>query len=190
MVDGTQDRPTGPRRFGLFAVAAVMGAALAACSAAGTATARPPSGPVVSAVENAAFGTILSSGGKTVYTLVPSSTACDSACTRIWPELVLPSGVTTATAGSGVRASDLGTVDRGGVRQVTYAGKPLYFFAEDTAAGQAKGNITDVWGKWSVVPAAGPAGNVEQAPTTAAPVPTTVPTTTTTAPGVGGGAGF
>ena len=168
MGHGTRDGLSGPRRFVCVAGAAVMGAALAACSSAGTGATRPRSGPVVSAVENAAFGTILSSGGRTLYTLVPSGTACDAACTRIWPELVLPSGATTASAGSGVRASDLGTVARGGgVRQVTYAGKPLYFFAEDTAAGQVKGNITDVWGKWSVVALARPAGKVEPAPTTA-----------------------
>lgn len=213
MGHGTRDGLTGPRRFGLLAGAAVMGVALAACSSAGTGATRPRSGPVVSAVENAAFGTILSSGGKTLYTLVPSSTACDAACTKIWPELVVPSGATTASAGNGVRASDLGTVGRGGgVRQVTYSGKPLYFFAEDSAAGQAKGNITDVWGKWSVVALARPASNVEPAPTTspstsapagaapaggtpastAPPVPTTaaavptsaapVPTTTAPAP--------
>ena len=50
---------------------------------------------------------------------------------------MLPKGVTKATAGTGVSASKLGTVTRsGGVLQVTYGGKPLYWFVGDTAAGQ------------------------------------------------------
>ena len=64
---------------------------------------------------------------------------------------MLPKGVTKATAGTGVNASKLGTVKRGGALQVTYAGKPLYRFVEDTSASQVNGNITDTWGKWSVV---------------------------------------
>jgi predicted lipoprotein with Yx(FWY)xxD motif len=99
----------------------------------------------------AKFGKILVSG-KTVYTLKASGTACAAACLKVWPELVLPMGVTKATAGSGVSASKLGTITRsGGVLQVTYGGKPLYTFVGDTGAGQAKGNVTDTWGKWSVV---------------------------------------
>ena len=58
-------------------------------------------------------GTILVSG-KTVYTLKPSKTACSTACLKIWPALMLPKGVTKATAGKGVSASKLGTVKRSG----------------------------------------------------------------------------
>jgi uncharacterized membrane protein YgcG len=64
---------------------------------------------------------------------------------------VLPAGVTKAKAGSGVTASKLGTVKRNGVVQVTYGGKPLYFFIGDSAAGQVNGVVTDTWGKWSAV---------------------------------------
>ena len=135
---------------------------------------------VVSTAQNANFGTILVSG-KTLYTLQPSSTPCTAACLQIWPELVLPSGVTAATAGSGVKASSLGTVNRGnGVLQVTYAGKPLYLFSEDTAAGQVNGNITDTWGTWSPV---------STSSTPASSGSKTNSTTTTAVPG-SGGAGF
>ena len=34
---------------------------------------------------------------------------------------------------------------------MTYAGKPLYYFSGDTAAGQVHGNVTDTWGKWTAV---------------------------------------
>jgi predicted lipoprotein with Yx(FWY)xxD motif len=106
---------------------------------------------VVSTTKNATLGTILVSG-RTVYTLKPSKTLCSTQCLKIWPALTLPSGVTKARAGSGVKASKLGTVKRnGGALQVTYSGKPLYFFSGDTGAGQVHGNITDTWGKWSDV---------------------------------------
>ena len=36
-------------------------------------------------------------------------------------------------------------------------GKRLYWFVDDTAPGQVNGNITDKWGKWSVVVLAKPA---------------------------------
>jgi predicted lipoprotein with Yx(FWY)xxD motif len=108
------------------------------------------SGVTVSTTKNAKMGTILVSG-KTLYTLKPSSTACTAACLKVWPALVLPAGVTKAKAGSGVTASKLGTVKRNGVVQVTYGGKPLYFFIGDSAAGQVNGVVTDTWGKWSAV---------------------------------------
>ncbi len=52
---------------------------------------------------------------------------------------MLPAGVTKAKAGPGVKAAKLGTVKRNGVVQVTYGGKPLYFFVGDTAAGPGEG---------------------------------------------------
>jgi predicted lipoprotein with Yx(FWY)xxD motif len=129
------------------AIVAVGGISLAviASSEAGAAT-----GVTVSTTKNAKVGTILVSG-KTLYTLKPSSTACTAACLKIWPALVLPTGVTKAKAGSGVTASKLGTVKHNGVVQVTYGGKPLYFFAGDTAGGQVNGVVTDTWGKWTAV---------------------------------------
>ena len=107
-------------------------------------------GVTVSTAKNTKVGTVLVSG-KTVYTLKPSSTACTAACLKVWPALVLPAGVTKAKAGPGVKAAKLGTVKRNGVVQVTYGGKPLYYFAGDSTGGQVNGNITDTWGKWSAV---------------------------------------
>jgi predicted lipoprotein with Yx(FWY)xxD motif len=150
MQKNRQDRRAA-RRAGLArwvgAMVAVGGISLSvvASSEAGAA-----SGVTVSTTKNAKVGTFLVSG-KTLYTLKPSSTACTSACLKVWPALVLPAGVTKANAGSGVSASKLGTVKRNGVVQVTYGGKPLYFFVGDTKAGQVNGVVTDTWGKWSAV---------------------------------------
>ena len=105
-------------RLGLAALAlGGLSAALIAVDSAGAAT-HAAKTVVVSTAKSAKFGTILVSG-KTVYTLKPSKTACTATCLKVWPALVLPKGVTKATAGSGVSASKLGTVTRaGGVRQV------------------------------------------------------------------------
>jgi predicted lipoprotein with Yx(FWY)xxD motif len=106
---------------------------------------------VVSTAKSAKFGKILVSG-KTLYTLKPSKTACTVACMKVWAALVLPTGAAKATAGSGVSASKLGSVIRaGGVHQVTYSGKALYWFSGDSGPGQVNGNVTDEWGKWSAV---------------------------------------
>jgi len=120
-------------------------------------TAGAASSVVVSTTKNAKLGTILVSG-KTLYTLKANATPCSNQCVKIWPPLVLPDGVTAATAGSGVNAAKLGTIRRsGGELQVTYAGKALYSFVGDKAAGQVHGDVTDTWGKWSVVVTSKPA---------------------------------
>jgi len=144
--------PGGPLRRLALAAFAVGGlsAALVGVDAAGAAT-KTAKTVVVSTAKNPKLGTILVSG-KTVYTLKPSKTACTAACLKVWPALVLPTGVTKATAGSGVSASKLGSVTRsGGVHQVTYQGKPLYFFSGDSGTGVVNGDVTDEWGKWTAV---------------------------------------
>jgi predicted lipoprotein with Yx(FWY)xxD motif len=157
MKQGTPDRsathkvPLGRMASAVVALGGLSGLVLA------DGTAGAASRVVVSTTKNAKFGTILVSG-KTVYTLKASKTACSTQCLKIWPALMLPKGVAKATAGKGVSASKLGTVKRsGGALQVTYAGKPLYWFVGDTGAGQVHGNLTNTWGKWSVVATAKPA---------------------------------
>ena len=131
---------------------------------------------VLSTIQTSTYGTILFSG-KTVYTLKASNVACTAKCQRIWPLLLLPKGVTKATAGRGVSAAKIGTVMRkGGARQVTYSGKPLYWFEFDSAPGQVNGNITDTWGKWSVVVMTTPAG---ASPVTGPTLPQSGTTTST-----------
>ena len=136
-----------------------LAASFAAARPAGAATAT-----AVSTTQNSQFGTILVSG-KTVYTLKASKTPCTAACLKVWPEVLLPKGTTKPSAGSGVNAAKLGTIKRsGGALQVTYFGKPLYYFAGDSGAGQANGNITDPWGKWSVVTPSGTAATASSSP--------------------------
>ena len=138
----------------LASVALALGGLSASFAAAAASAAM--SG-VVSTTHNAHFGTILVSGNA-VYTLKASKVPCGIECLKVWPEVLLPKGVTTTTAGRGVNAAKLGTVSRsGGSLQVTYGGKPLYYFFKDTRPGQVGGNLTDKWGKWSVVVTVKPA---------------------------------
>ncbi len=139
----------------LAGAALAVGGLCASVAAAGAAKAATSG--VVSTTRNAHFGTILASGNA-VYTLKPSKVPCETQCLKFWPEVLLPKGVTTTTAGPGVNAASLGTVTRsGGSLQVTYRGKPLYYFVKDTGPGQVNGNLTDKWGKWSVVVTVKPA---------------------------------
>lgn len=119
-------------------------------------------------------GKVLVANGKTLYYLAPGK-KCDSACLSIWPPLTASKG---ATAGSGVQKAKLGTTkDSQGARQVTYSGKPVYWFAGDSK-GTVKGNITDKWGKWTAVVVAKPSNGSSGSGTT---------TTTSGSSNAGGG---
>jgi predicted lipoprotein with Yx(FWY)xxD motif len=146
--EGNRGVPVGRIAAAAFAVGG-LSASVFVVGIAGAATSHTTRSVVVSTARYTKLGTILVSG-RTLYTLLPNKTACAAACRKIWPELVLPKGVTKATAGKGVSASKLGSVMRSnGVRQVTYNGKALYWFSGDNAAGQVHGNLTDTWGRWS-----------------------------------------
>ena len=143
---GTSHRVPLLRMVGAALAAGSLSAAVVAADTAGAATST-----VVTTSKTSKYGTILVSG-KTVYTLKASNVACGSKCLKVWPALLLPKGMTMPSAGTGVSAANLGTVAASkGARQVTYAGKRLYWFIGDSAPGQVHGNITDEWGKWSVV---------------------------------------
>jgi predicted lipoprotein with Yx(FWY)xxD motif len=142
---GAVRRASRARVAGAILALGGLGASVLAVDAASAATTV-----VVSKMKTPKNGTVLVSG-KTVYTLTPSSVPCDAQCLAIWPALILPSGATKAKAGKGVQRSRLGTVMLNGVRQVTYKGKPLYFYIGDHARGQVNGDITDKWGKWTAV---------------------------------------
>jgi predicted lipoprotein with Yx(FWY)xxD motif len=134
-----------------FAVGGLSTSVVAA-SPAGAVTSHQAKTVVISIASNASLGKYLVSG-RTLYVIVKASkSACTTKCLKIWPAFALPKGVTKATAGIGVSASKLGTVTRaGGIRQVTYSGKPLYLFSGDKGAGQVHGNVSDTWGTWSAV---------------------------------------
>jgi predicted lipoprotein with Yx(FWY)xxD motif len=80
--------------------------------------------------------TLVDAKGRTLYTYA-GGVKCTGACARLWPPL-LTSGKPVAK--DGVAALKLGVVKRAdGKLQVTYGGKPLYRYARDVQAGDARG---------------------------------------------------
>lgn len=131
----------------------LLALALAACSA-GSA---PAAGSTTIAAQSVGSnGTLLVAGsnGMTVYAFdddvansgTSACTATDD-CIATWPPLTVPSG-TTPSAGAGVPGT-VGTITRAdsGAVQVTYNGKPLYFYSGDHAVGDSNGIYPD----WSAV---------------------------------------
>ena len=90
-------------------------------------------------------GTVLvDAKGFTLYDLASEAGGtimCTGSCASNWPPLLLPAGVMSATAESGVDASKLGTIKRpDGGTQVTYNGMPLYLFVNDRRPGAITGH--------------------------------------------------
>jgi predicted lipoprotein with Yx(FWY)xxD motif len=100
---------------------------------------------------------LVDSHGKTLYLWAHDKgrkSTCYGDCAAYWPPL-LTRGKPLAQAGA--RAALLGTTRRqDGRMQVTYAGHPLYYFVQDTKAGQTKGEgLTGFGGRWDPLSAAG-----------------------------------
>jgi predicted lipoprotein with Yx(FWY)xxD motif len=105
-------------------------------------------------VHSSAYGQVLFDGrGFVLYAFTKDArgrSACSGACAKAWPPYVVRGGL---RAGAGVKASLLGTVRRSnGSRQVTYAGRPLYYYVGDTKPRQIRcQNVSEFGGLWLVV---------------------------------------
>jgi len=126
---------------------------------AGTAPAGSgPSGVATVTATSSKLGMILVDGsGRTLYLFEkdqPNQSACSGACVAAWP---VDQSSGSPKAGSGVKASLLGTISRGdGTTQVTYDHHPLYYYSGDSGAGQQNGQGVDAFGAaWFVVAPAG-----------------------------------
>ncbi|HUF12414.1 MAG TPA: hypothetical protein VMN78_04875 [Longimicrobiales bacterium] len=91
--------------------------------------------------------------GRALYVLENETEpdACVDACATEWPPFTAqPGGEPMA---SGAQQDLIGTVDRpDGTTQIAYDGQPLYYYAEDAAPGETKGqDVTDEWGEWYLV---------------------------------------
>ena len=107
----------------------------------------PAAGDATVMTADSELGTILVDGeGLTLYMFVPDAqgpSTCEDDCLAAWPSFTGP-----ATAGEGVDESLLGTAVRAddGTEQVTYNGWPLYYYGQDSAAGDVNGQgVGDVW---------------------------------------------
>lgn len=128
----------------LIAAAALVPAAMSEQSASrATVTARPST-----------YGKVIFDGRGFVlygFTRDKRSSACYGACAKRWPPYFAPKGA--LKAGPSLKRSLLGTVKRkNDRRQVTYAGRPLYYYIGDTRAGQILcQNVVEFGGRWLVV---------------------------------------
>ncbi len=146
------------KRSGLWLLTLLVALGLAAGPGLAPAGARSGRGELQ--LRHTSVGTILvNRRGYTVYAFTKDRRNRDncqksSACIHVWPAV---STVGAPIAGSGVRASLMGTITiRGGVRQITYAGHPLYTYIADTRAGQTSYvNILQFGGRWPAVSASG-----------------------------------
>ena len=153
------------KRFALIAGTAVLGlSALTACGGGGGGYGSNPApaqnstsqstgsstGAKLATADVANLGKVVVDGtGRTVYvfdkdTASPSKSNCDGDCAAKWPPVMAGDGTPQL---DGVDASLVGTVTRtDGSKQLTLAGRPLYLFANDAKAGDAKGQaVGDVW---------------------------------------------
>lgn len=146
------------KAFARAALLAALAVAAAACGgnddepsgtaapAAPTTTAAQAAGSATVAVASSRLGDILvDADGRTLYVFTKDKgdqSACSGECAANWPALT-----GTATAGAGAQAALLSTATQAdGSSQVTYGGKPLYYFAGDAKPGDTNGQgVGSVW---------------------------------------------
>jgi predicted lipoprotein with Yx(FWY)xxD motif len=105
-------------------------------------------------VKSSSYGRVLFDGrGYVLYAFTRDAkgrSACYTACAKAWP-VYYASG--TLRVGKGLERSLLGTTKRrDGRRQITYAGRPLYYYVGDRKPGQIRcQNVAEFGGTWLVV---------------------------------------
>ena len=135
-------------------IASTMAAAvlLAACSQAGSGSGSPSAGGIEITVSQTSAGDALAGAdGMTLYVFAndtADTSTCTGSCAETWPPLM--GDGSDVVAGSGVSGTFGTTTRDDGTTQVTHNGQPLYYFADDAAAGDAKGD--GVGGVWSIAP--------------------------------------
>jgi predicted lipoprotein with Yx(FWY)xxD motif len=133
----------------LSVVAAVVAASASSAALASSDAVRP-----TLTAGSSPYGRVLFDGrGFALYAFTRdprSKSVCTGACAKAWPPYVVK---TRPRAGSGVKARLLGTTRRASGRlQVTYAGRPLYYYVGDRSKGQILcQNVTEFGGAWLVI---------------------------------------
>ena len=117
--------------------AAIVAMSLAACS---TPDIKTSSADFVKVTN----GILTSAYGKTVYTFDKDQAGsgkseCTMTCADNWPPVYVEPGIMLSGDFSSITRND-------GQKQLTYKGKPLYFFAKDKNTGDKTGdNVNNVW---------------------------------------------
>jgi predicted lipoprotein with Yx(FWY)xxD motif len=127
--------------------------ALALLALAPVAMSRESVAPTLT-VKSSSFGRVLFDGrGFVLYAFTRDKngrSSCYGACAKAWPVYYAKA---TLRAGTGIKRSLIGTAKRrDGRRQITYAGRPLYYYVGDTKAGQILcQNVVEFGGTWLIV---------------------------------------
>lgn len=151
----------------VMAIAGCGGSSSSDSSSSDTSNSAPPAGydapattpstssaTTIDTAKNPDLGTILvDSKGNTLYLFKKDKggkSSCDGACAAAWPPVTTTGD---AKAGSGVKASLLGTTARtDGTTQVTYNNWPLYLYQGDSKPGDTNGNDFSQFGaQWYAV---------------------------------------
>jgi predicted lipoprotein with Yx(FWY)xxD motif len=137
-------------------ISALAVAAAAIVAPAATPSAQAPANTLY--VAKSQYGPILFAGnGRALYAFTRDRARrsnCAGACLRAWPPFLVK---TSAKAGTGAKRSLLGTIRRpDGKRQVTYGGRPLYYYVGEKSPGQVLcQNVDEFGGLWLVVRGSG-----------------------------------
>jgi predicted lipoprotein with Yx(FWY)xxD motif len=105
-------------------------------------------------VQSSQYGDVLFDGrGYVLYLFTkdrPGKSRCKDSCVREWPPFLKRGRL---SAGPGVDASALGVTERkDGSKQVTYTGRPLYYWYGDNKPGEIGcHDVTEFGGDWLVV---------------------------------------
>src|SRR5215208_2263081 len=164
--------------------ALALGAGLAACGGDDNSSDTTAAGGSSSASSNTVstksvggVGNVLvDSNGAALYTNNMDNgptIACNGSCAAIWVPVAGPSSGQPTASDASVQAK-LGTVDRpDGATQVTFDGKPLYTFTQDSPGKVTGDGLTDSFGgttfTWTAAAVGGAASGASGATTTTAP---------------------
>lgn len=125
-----------------------------AASAGGVAAAASEDSRTTVTVRSSAYGRILFDGrGFALYAFTRDPrgrSVCSGACAAAWPPFLVKRRPGAAAA---VNSSQIGTTKRADGRlQVTYAGRPLYYYIGDRKPGQVLcQNVREFGGLWLVI---------------------------------------
>jgi predicted lipoprotein with Yx(FWY)xxD motif len=133
-------------------VTALALTALAAGLVASPSAATGSAGPTVK-IRSSNYGRIVFDGGNRAlyaFTRDPRGrSTCSGACAAAWPPYIVTGAL---RAGPGTTRSLLGTTKRAdGRRQLTYAGRPLYYYVHDPVGQVLCQNVREFGGLWLVV---------------------------------------
>lgn len=112
---------------------------------------RPAAGSgTVVKLRKTSYGKVLvGPSGKSLYILTADrkyTSRCNALCRSAWPPLMTKG---KPRAGTGVHQTKLGQTSK---HQLTYYGKPLYYYAGDTKAGQTSGEgVHSFGGYWWLI---------------------------------------